>query len=91
MKVFDDACDHFHDTSGLFFGEKLLLEYLVEELATFHQFGYQVDMLRIFEGIAQRYDIWVLTVTKKDFDLLAAISLTLFNYLNKENNTENSK
>ena len=45
VQGFDDGGDHLHDTSGFFFGKKLLLEDLVEELAAFHQFGHQIDML----------------------------------------------
>lgn len=81
MKVLDNRGDDFHDTSSLSFGEKLLLENLVEEFASFHKFCDQIDVLTVLKSVSQRDDIWLLPVSHEDLYLFPAVSFVFVNNL----------
>ena len=77
MKVFDHRCNYIHDTSGLAFWEKLLLENLVQEFSTAHEFRDQVDVLAVLKSIPQGDNVWVLSMPKQNFNFFFTISFAL--------------
>ena len=52
VEIFDDTSDDLHHTTSLAFAKELLLQYLVQEFSTFHEFCHQENVLGIFEGVA---------------------------------------
>ena len=81
VKVLDNHSDDFHDTSGFSFREKLLLQNLVEEFASFHKFCDQIDVFAVLESVSQRNYIWLLTVPHEYLYLLSAVSFVFVNNL----------
>ena len=75
MKVFYNICHFLHDCSCLSFGEEFLSEYFIKKLPSSHQLKHQIDLVLLLEHVSKTDDVWMLTISEQDLDLLLAVPL----------------
>ena len=81
VEVANGRDDSLHDCPCLAFGEEFLTDDLVEKFSSTHQLKDEVNALLLFKGVAEGYDVGVLTVPKEDLYLIATVVLSLVDYL----------